>query len=238
MEYGVPMFDLDEVPKDLLDCFEEITVECGAPWKRVTSTEQVKLDGRYTSGLTHGGTSQNTGAGGKDGGIHEWPRTRRVDTTLRWEPTCTCHGEFVKSREKVKVTRRAGDVDDTYDRDHSVKGNRNGKNSCTLDSGVETEEVLEEKEVIRYVHSIPLEEHPIRPCVILDPFMGSGTSAIVALDHGRRCVGIDLSKKYLDENAIPRIKAWFRSRPDLRHMVERVVQSKVLGRVVSSGKKT
>lgn len=34
--------------------------------------------------------------------------------------------------------------------------------------------------------------------VVLDPFCGSGTTGMVALKHGRRFVGIDLSSRYLD----------------------------------------
>jgi DNA modification methylase len=43
--------------------------------------------------------------------------------------------------------------------------------------------------------------------VVLDPFVGSGTTAIVAHKHDRTFIGIDLSKTYLDGIAIPRIKA-------------------------------
>ena len=34
--------------------------------------------------------------------------------------------------------------------------------------------------------------------VILDPFMGSGTTAISALNHGRQYVGIEISPEYCD----------------------------------------
>jgi site-specific DNA-methyltransferase (cytosine-N4-specific) len=34
--------------------------------------------------------------------------------------------------------------------------------------------------------------------VVLDPFCGSGTTGLVALRHGRRFVGVDLSAKFLD----------------------------------------
>jgi DNA modification methylase len=34
------------------------------------------------------------------------------------------------------------------------------------------------------------------PCVVLDPFMGSGTTALVARKHGRRSIGIELSPEY------------------------------------------
>lgn len=47
----------------------------------------------------------------------------------------------------------------------------------------------------------------VAPCVVLDPFVGSGTTCATALKLGRRSVGIDLSEKYLRENAVPRISA-------------------------------
>jgi len=44
------------------------------------------------------------------------------------------------------------------------------------------------------------------PCTVIDPFFGSGTTAIVAHKHGRKFMGIELSQAYLDEIAIPRIE--------------------------------
>jgi len=41
--------------------------------------------------------------------------------------------------------------------------------------------------------------------IILDPFMGSGTTGVVARKLGRKFIGIELSKKYLDEIIIPRL---------------------------------
>lgn len=38
---------------------------------------------------------------------------------------------------------------------------------------------------------------PTRPCVVLDPFSGSGTTGMVALKMGRDYVGIDLNANYL-----------------------------------------
>ena len=35
------------------------------------------------------------------------------------------------------------------------------------------------------------------PCTVLDPFMGSGTVALVSRTHGRRSLGIELSEPYL-----------------------------------------
>jgi len=44
------------------------------------------------------------------------------------------------------------------------------------------------------------------PCVVLDPFGGAITTAIVAHKHGRKFVMIELSKTYIDEIGIPRIQ--------------------------------
>ena len=56
----------------------------------------------------------------------------------------------------------------------------------------------------------------IEPCIlagcpeggtVLDPFMGAGTTSIVAYKNKRKFMGIELSQKYLDEITIPRIEA-------------------------------
>ena len=39
-------------------------------------------------------------------------------------------------------------------------------------------------------------ERPPVPCTVLDPFMGSGTTALVARRLGRRSVGIELNPEY------------------------------------------
>jgi hypothetical protein len=45
---------------------------------------------------------------------------------------------------------------------------------------------------------------PTVPCIVLDPFAGSGTTGEVARLHGRRFVGLDLSAAYLRDLALPR----------------------------------
>lgn len=47
----------------------------------------------------------------------------------------------------------------------------------------------------------------VTPCTVLDPFMGSGTTGIVALNLGRRTVGIELSPEYANDHAWPRLQA-------------------------------
>ncbi len=53
------------------------------------------------------------------------------------------------------------------------------------------------------------------PCIVLEPFLGSGTTALVSMDLGRRCWGIDLSEEYLKDHAIPRISAELLKKKDV-----------------------
>jgi len=41
--------------------------------------------------------------------------------------------------------------------------------------------------------------------VVLDPFSGSATTGVVALRHGRKYIGIDLSAEYINSFAVPRL---------------------------------
>lgn len=47
------------------------------------------------------------------------------------------------------------------------------------------------------------------PCVVLDPFMGSGTVALVARRLGRRSIGIELNPEYA-ELATKRLETWWK----------------------------
>jgi hypothetical protein len=45
-----------------------------------------------------------------------------------------------------------------------------------------------------------------RPGIVLDPFIGSGTTAMVARKHGRNAIGLDLNFEYLTTNARERLQ--------------------------------
>lgn len=43
--------------------------------------------------------------------------------------------------------------------------------------------------------------------LVLDPFLGSGTTAVAALTTNRRCLGIELSSNYVTNIIVPRVEA-------------------------------
>lgn len=130
--------------------------------------------------------------------------------TVGWQPSCSCHGMSVDAPAKrLKSLREAkGVVDDQFQVDAAVRA-ISGKEWADWQSGEHGAEdyadaTVEEHAVVDSLLGSGGESHTV-PCVILDPFLGSGTSISCAIKHGRRGWGIELSEKYIVENAIPRI---------------------------------
>lgn len=57
-------------------------------------------------------------------------------------------------------------------------------------------------------------------CVVLDPFVGSGTTPATCITLGRRGIGIDLSEEYLREHAVPRCEAAIATGKVVRQLVK------------------
>lgn len=53
-------------------------------------------------------------------------------------------------------------------------------------------------ETVGWQPSCACPEHDPIPCVVLDPFSGSGRTGVVALRLGRRYLGLELQPEYVD----------------------------------------
>jgi hypothetical protein len=82
-------FEKKEVPANLMDCFEEIEVECGKPWVRVVEKERTFESGSGKSGRDPiGKNGPGLQGGGETGDIRRGPCVKSKN--LSWQPSCTC----------------------------------------------------------------------------------------------------------------------------------------------------
>jgi hypothetical protein len=158
--------------------------ECGAPWERVTEKEFIPQQDVSREKGIRGNGSQKTldSTDGREG----YPRGTTAVTTTGWTPTCSCY-----DWDHCAV---CGAEMDDYDQEYGDHLDC-GHNVCA--------ECLISGEVADHVRECDLA--PV-PCTVLDPFLGSGTTAEVAIRLGRRAVGIELSRDYCDEHIIPRLE--------------------------------
>lgn len=204
--------------------------DCGAPWRRVTAETKLRRERpndyvKRTGEEGTGNSCSNSVAG-------------VAVETVGWEPTCTCHGRFVKRKVTVegktvqeqaaehggRPFRSKGYIND------NMKDNNFGRDHEDYSMTPDLDTKGGERTVEEYVSDLPLEDHPVVPCTVLDPFIGSGTSCCVALEHGRRSVGIDLSETYLRDNAIPRIEGQLLSTPETAPLAGKPVKKVMVGR--------
>lgn len=178
---------------------------CGAPWRRLLEERKLTRDrpNDYVKRVGESGTGNS--CSNSVAGVEA--------RTVGWEPTCECFGRFER-RKGVRIGY--GDYnlgDDTAETGQSTSLSATAGGSRELREFPTT--------ISAYVPSIPLEDHPVVPCTVLDPFLGSGTTAEVSLSLGRRCWGVELSEKYLKNNAVPRVTGAILSRPALRGLLPR-----------------
>jgi DNA modification methylase len=162
---------------------------CGAPWRRVV--EERKLTRERPNDYV-----KRTGEEGTGNSCANSVAGVEV-STVGWEPTCECRGRFEKAVvRKLKYLRDSNGQKDCSD--EGVDTNVRGISGKAWQEAEHGDEDYQEVAAMRYVSDLPLDEHPVTPCVVLDPFEGSGTIALTCVNLGRRHVGSELSREYFD----------------------------------------
>lgn len=134
-----------------------------------------------------------------------------LGATSEYGACAQCNSPYkriIKESGRVLFPKEEGEF-----RDRSKKKNRNGIGGHLDGIQPDIETVGWEKSCLCRDCDI------ITPCRVLDIYMGAGTTAIACIKHKRRCWGIELSKKYILLNQIPRIEGELMSRPSYAHLI-------------------
>lgn len=157
--------------------------KCAAPWKRVVAEMQLKRDRpndftKRTGARGTGNSCANTVAG-------------VAARTLGWYPSCSCEGLPKMPDPPPAGSGYAGTDKKTGVHSRGRRDDKDRLDRVTDDPDYE----LWLEEVNRL---LPLAKGvPTVPCVVMDPFAGSGTTLAVAVRYGRKFVGCELNPKYV-----------------------------------------
>jgi hypothetical protein len=133
----------------------------------------------------------------------------------QWQPASWRGSRFDKGKTKEAVEQTGAKVGV---RPSAPKGSFNGKTEAMADTGQNAFRAMTEFRNKRDVWTVDTKPFPeahfatfpealILPCVlagcpeggmIVDPFSGTGTTALVAKKNGRKCIGIELNQYYID----------------------------------------
>lgn len=204
--------------------------DCGEPWRRVVEKHRyatrpgldTKVDlskrklpaeepGRSRGAARFKASTLGSIVGNRD------PKRHVTDSrTLGWRPGCKCYGVGLIPKAPKPPGQR---TDDYYGigipGESPRRGGRAGAMSDPVgqDGGTTEQWDAYEKALAewRTIRDRLLEEYkPLKtvPAVVLDTFLGSETTALVAIKYGRRFVGCELSQQYVDMSVKRIKKAW------------------------------
>ena len=175
--------------------------ECGAPWQR--KVEKIPDNTGYPSGP--GGRHKEYEP--HHGTLAEVARWQ--STTTGWLPQCRCQGApergpvtcrkcggtgreqgpgIICPKDETGQKARGGSLGITQ-RLHNQYPPTEPGSPCPACNGSGT--------VTGDVWPADVDDWPTVPCIVLDPFMGSGTTGMVAIKYRRRFVGLELNREYI-----------------------------------------
>jgi len=186
--------------------------DCLTPWERVVHKPDMSKRPTRSENAKQNDLSihLNNGWGEREKSSGQaWQKWRdeNPDVSVGWRPGCECRGKL--TYEEVTIPARMSQ-EQLLESGWGVnsKGEYAGENQKDYaSSGAQGASDVKRRMIesatkpkVRkdwvYRSDIPLDEHPVVPCVVLDPFGGSGTTAGVAIKHGRQAILCELNPDY------------------------------------------
>jgi DNA modification methylase len=121
--------------------------------------------------------------------MSNWHRGKNIPGEADWSILCGTVGDPPPRLDDLVTSLSLVPVADWETPDAVIAGRHKTK-KATLDSG-------DYSTITGYACACPTNDAPTRPAVVLDPFLGTGTTAAVAKALGRNAHGVDLSRDYL-----------------------------------------
>ena len=160
--------------------------KCGAPYQRVRERNYpspTMRDGEWEKDASRMGIvgTENRGGRPRVGLDRKTAREKSPGyTTLGWRPTCKCSGLTIIGKQPRKPSQKENEPDIEYTKRLTVWEVR-------LDNWLQLWNRL------KPLYDVEL----TTPAIVLDPFMGAGTTALTALQHNRNYLGIELNPEYI-----------------------------------------
>jgi len=101
--------------------------------------------------------------------------------TLGWQPSCKCYGVEIIEDQPLKPSKKKDETETEF-------------NQRLEEYEQKLKQWYEKWEYLKPIY----EKLSTAPCIVLDPFIGSGTVARVSNRLNRNWIGIDLKPEYID----------------------------------------
>lgn len=183
--------------------------DCGTPWAREIGQQStgVPASGNKEKRWGQNHTTVRTEGQGEVERHSSIPWEYQNYSTLGWRPNCECHGKLTRGKAVIpaRISKDdaavwGADSNGEYlglsTKDHIAHGVQDASDikARIIRNATEDREV----EGWIYQSEMPLDQHPVKPCAVLDPFGGTSTTAEVCTALGRHSTVSELNPAYFE----------------------------------------
>ena len=174
--------------------------ECGEPWERVTqkigASHEGKTDSQYKKS-SNANSNANRIALLRQAAREQGNEYESVSITLGWRPMCDHYNDAYRAFPRVRSVRKKYQQDTQDEWFKRARKRPLEFAPCDRCAGIGIDPEDKPEIVCSDCLGAGVLEIVLEPALVLDPFIGSGTTLIVARKLGRHGIGLDISMDYL-----------------------------------------